>query len=71
MRPTPQQIRDLRTRHRLSQEKLAESLYHIKATNIAHWENGRRNCQPIVWWAMVLTWDKKDLWAEERERVED
>ena len=61
-----EEIKALRKRHGITQEKLADSLYHIKPKRIADWESGRRNCPDIVWWAMVLTWDKRDLWAEER-----
>ena len=65
MTPTPQMIKDLRKRHRLRQKDLADSLYGIKYDRIPDWETGRRKCPSIVWWAMVLTWDKKDLWEEE------
>ncbi len=68
--PTPQDIRDLRKRHGLTQKKLAESLYHIKEITVRSWEregNNRRGCPDIIWWAMVLTWDKVDLWAEENK----
>jgi len=62
---TPEKIKDLRKRHRLTQAKLAESLYGIKKERIADWETGRRSMPKIVWWAMVLTWDRIDLWEEE------
>ena len=59
-----EKIKDLRKRHGITQKQLAESLYGIKVNRVADWESGRRNCQPIVWWAMVLIWDKKDLTDE-------
>lgn len=64
IKPTRQDIKDLRKRHNLTQEKLAESLYGIKLETLRSWEKGQRNCPSIVWWAMVLTWDKRDLWEE-------
>jgi len=63
--PKPYEIRALRARHNLTQNHLADSLYGIRRRSIPGWEGGIRNCPPIVWWAMVLTWDKKDLWVEE------
>ncbi len=65
MSPTAQMIKDLRKRHNLTQQRLADSLYGIKVSTVANWEAGRRNCPPIIWWAMVLTWDQRDLWLEE------
>lgn len=63
--PTGQQIKDFRKQHRnLTQQKLADSLYGVTVQSIQAWENGRRNCPPIVWWAMLLTWDDIDLWRE-------
>ena len=59
--PTPEKMKELRARHGISREELALSLYGIKPDRVTDWELGRRNCPPIVWWAMVLTWDKKDL----------
>lgn len=58
----PQDIKSLRLRHGITQQKLADSLFGINVKNVASWESGRRGCQPIVLWAMVLTWDKEDLW---------
>lgn len=63
--PTPGQVKDLRMRHKISRRKLAESLYGVKEERIMDWELGRRGCPAIVWWAMTLTWDKRDLWEEE------
>ena len=65
MQPTPQDIKDLRMRHKITREELARSLYETKPGRIMDWELGRRRCPPITWWAMVLTWDKRDLWEEE------
>ena len=59
--PKPEEIRALRARHELTQSKLADSLYHITVKAVQEWEAGRRNCPPIIWWAMKLTWDKVDL----------
>jgi len=67
VKPTPEDILDLRRRHHITQKQLANSLYEIKEPRIADWERGRRNCPSIVWWAMLLTWDKRDLWVEEHE----
>lgn len=61
--PSSEDIKELRMRHRLTQKKLAESLYGIKADQVANWESGRRNCQPITWWAMKIIWDKEDIWT--------
>ena len=57
-------IRDLRNRHRITQVQLAESLFHVKRDRIADWETNRRNCPPIIFWAMKLTWDKEDIWGK-------
>ena len=57
-------IKELRKRHGITQKELAYSLYGITTENVQSWESGRRNCTPIVWWAMVLTWDKVDLWKD-------
>jgi len=65
MNPTPEEIKDLRRRNKLTQHQLADSLYGVKRERIADWETGRRQCPPITWWAMVLTWDSRDLWQEE------
>ena len=64
-KPKSEEIKQLRERHGLTQNQLADSLYGIKRERIADWENGRRDCPPIIWWAMVLTWDKVDLWEVE------
>lgn len=69
IRPRSYEIRALRRRHNLTQEQLAASLYGIKVESVVNWERDRRNCKPIVWWAMVLTWDKIDLWSHEDEWV--
>ena len=63
--PRPEEILELRKRHNLTQNKLADSLYGVKRARIADWENGRRQCPALAWWAMVLVWDKVDLWDEE------
>jgi DNA-binding XRE family transcriptional regulator len=65
MIPTPEQILDLRKRHHITQNQLADSLYGIKRERIGDWESGRRACPSIIWWAILLTWDKRDLWEEE------
>jgi predicted transcriptional regulator len=65
-RPRPFEIKALRRRHKITQWQLADSLYGVKRARISDWETGRRDCPPIVWWAMVLTWDKVDLWEEEQ-----
>ena len=66
MQPKGYQIQDLRKRHKITQQKLADSLYGVEVHSIQNWEGGRRNCPAIIWWAMVLTWDKVDLWVEEQ-----
>ena len=48
IRPTRQDIKDLRKRHNLTQEKLADSLYGIKLETLRSWEKGQRNCPSIV-----------------------
>ena len=63
-----EKIKDLRKRHNLTQKKLAESLYGIKQDSVINWENNRRNCPDIVWWAIKLTWDQIDLWEERKKR---
>ena len=65
MNPTKEEIKDLRLRHRITRNQLADSLYGIKRERILDWEVGRRNMPPIVWWACKLTWDHIDLWVEE------
>ena len=67
MRPRPYEIIQLRKRHGITQQQLADSLYDVKRTQIADWEIGRRRCRPLEWWAMVLTWDKVDLWEKEQQ----
>lgn len=57
----PNKVRALRERHGITQNQLADSLYGIKRARIADWESGRRGLPPIVWWAMVLTWDGHNL----------
>ena len=64
-KPTPQDIKDLRRRYRITQDQLADSLYGVKRPRIYDWESGNRQCPSLTWWAMVLTWDHKDLWVEE------
>lgn len=59
----PEDIKALRKRHGLTQKKLADSLYGVKEARIPNWEAGRRNCPSIIFWAMVLTWDKVDLYS--------
>ena len=65
--PKPEEIRELRARHKLTQDKLADSLYGIKRARVPDWEAGRRNCPPNTWWCMRLIWDGIDLWNEESE----
>ncbi len=62
--PDPQDIKDLRKRHGITQKQLCNSLYGVKQDRIGEWERGWRSCPPIVWWAMLLTWDRRDLWVE-------
>lgn len=64
-KPTPEQIRDLRRRHHITQHQLADSLYGIKRDRVGDWEAGRRGCPAHIWWSMLLIWDKRDLWVEE------
>lgn len=64
LKPSPEQIRDLRRRHKLTQEQLANSLYGVRVQQVAAWESGRRGCTPNVWWSMCLIHDKRDLWEE-------
>lgn len=68
--PRPYEIGALRRRHKISRKELAESLYGIEPGTIQSYELGRRRCHPLTWWAMVLTWDKIDLWADEEEWVD-
>lgn len=66
LRPAGYMIRDLRKRHNLTQQQLADSLYgNFTGRIIGDYERGERNCMPLTWWAMVLTWDGRDLWQEE------
>ena len=65
MTPTPEDIKALRKRHRITQDVLADSLYGIKRARVPDWEAGRRTCSEIIWWAIWLTWEKEDLWLEE------
>ena len=62
---TPEMIKDIRNRHRISQVKLAESLFHVKEKRISDWECGKRNCPAIIYWAMKMTWDHEDIWGQE------
>ena len=65
MKVTVEMIKGLRKRHHITQAQLAESLFHIKRDRIADWECGRRNCPPIIWWAMKMTWDHEDIWGKD------
>lgn len=69
LQPKGYEIRALRRRHKLTQGDLAESLYDVKEGTIRDWENGRRKCASMNWWAIVLTWDKIDLWSDEDEWI--
>ena len=60
-KPTPEGIRLLRKRHKLTQNALADSLYGVKRNRIADWESGRRGCPLPIWWMMVLVHDALDL----------
>jgi len=64
MSPSGEDIRNLRMRYKITQKELAESLYDIKEARISEWERGVRNCPGIVWWAMILTWDKVDIYGD-------
>lgn len=46
--PRPYQIKDLRKRHGITQQKLADSLYGVSVESVVNWENDRRNCPPIT-----------------------
>ena len=65
MKPTREEIIDLRRRHHITQNQLADSLYDIKRARIGDWESGRRSMPGIIWWAAKITWDKEDLWSGE------
>lgn len=60
-------IKALRKRHGLTQQELADSLYGVTRSAIRAYEGSTRHCSPITLWAMVLTWDKMDLWSQEAE----
>ncbi len=63
-------ILHLRQRHNITQKQLAASLYgDIDAKRISGWENNRRGCRPLTFWAMVLIWDKVDLWDRKQEKT--
>jgi DNA-binding XRE family transcriptional regulator len=64
--PRPYEIVNLRRKHKISQATLADSLYGVRRSKLSDWETGKHKCPPMAWWAMVLTWDKRDLWEEER-----
>ena len=66
-KPSAEDIKDLRKRHRITQRQLADSLYGVKYDRIPDWETGRRGCPPSIWWQIKLVWDKVDLWVEEHE----
>lgn len=61
MNPTPEQIKELRKKHHITQEQLADSLYDIKRERIGDWESGRRNMPGVIWWIIKLTYDEIDL----------
>ena len=65
IRPKGYENRALRRRHNLTQQQLADSLYGVKRVTVADWEIDRRKCGPMSWWAIVLIWDKIDLWSDE------
>lgn len=67
MKLKPEQIKNLRARHSLTQEELATSLYGIKRGRITDWETGRRSCPPLAVWAMILTWDGLNILEPEDE----
>lgn len=64
-------IVSLRKRHGITQKRLAESLYDIKYARIPDWESGRRSCPPIIFWGMVLTWDKIDIYGMSMDEVRE
>ena len=55
-------IKAIRKRHSLTQAKLAEAIYDCSTRKIGSWEIGARNCPAIYLWAIVLTFDKIDLY---------
>ena len=57
-------IRDLRRRHGITQQQLADSLYGVKVQSVASWESGRRGCPPIIYWVIKMIWDNADLREE-------
>ncbi len=61
MKPTPEMIKDLRKKHHITQDQLADSLYDIKRPRVADWESGRRNMPGIIWWIIKLMYDEIDL----------
>lgn len=66
--PEPKDVKELRKRHHITQQQLADSLYGVKVERIHDWEregpNGR-NCPPLTWWVMKALWDEVDLRDEE------
>ena len=65
--PTKEDIVALRLKHGITQQKLADSLYGVSVNTVSSWEAGHRNCPPLTWWAIRLTWDGVDLWNELEE----
>ena len=61
MKIRPNEIRQLRIRHGLTQRNLADSLYGVKRERVTDWETGRRDYPALVAWAMILEWDKLDI----------
>jgi transcriptional regulator with XRE-family HTH domain len=68
IRPRGYEVRALRRRHGLTQKQLAESMYEVSEKSVRDYENGRRHCSAMNWWAMVLTHDKLDLWVPQQEK---
>jgi DNA-binding XRE family transcriptional regulator len=64
-------VKDLRERHGITQRELADSLYHVRRARISDWESGRRGIPPIIWWAMVLIWDHKDIRTRRNAYIEN
>lgn len=63
--PTGEDLKNLRERHDLTQNELADSLYGVRRESLPAWEQGRRNCPPSIFWQMVTVWDEMDLRVEE------
>lgn len=59
--PSSKQFRELKERHGLTYVTMSDPLYGVSKRSIQNWANGRRECPPLVWWALVLHFDGVDL----------